>query len=143
QTVGAYAVDRVQSYWRFRSTRALRPREGMTIVAAWPPGRVAPPSELRRAGWLAADYWPLALPALALVWGALVWSACGRDPGAKQSVKPEYEPPADLIPAQAGTLVEDRAHPRDVIATVVDLERRGYLQIEPITTAVGEPDILF
>src|SRR4030095_11469660 len=38
---GDYAVDRVQSYWRFRSTPALRPREGMTIVAALPPGRVA------------------------------------------------------------------------------------------------------
>ncbi|HZN49665.1 MAG TPA: DUF2207 domain-containing protein [Methylomirabilota bacterium] len=143
RTGGDYAVDRVQSYWRLRSTRALHPREGMTIVVAWPPGRVAPPSELRRAGWLAADYWPLALPALALVWGAFVWSAFGRDPGAKQSVKPEYEPPTDLIPAQAGTIVDDRAHPRDVIATVVDLAVRGYLEIEPITTAFGEPDFMF
>jgi predicted membrane protein DUF2207 len=143
QAGGDYAVDRVQGYWRFRSTRTLRPREGMTVVVAWPPGRVAPPSEIRRAGWLAADYWPLSLPALALVWGAFVWSAFGRDPGAKQSVKPEYEPPADLIPAQAGTLVDDRAHPRDVIATVVDLAVRGYLEIEPITTAFGEPDFMF
>ena len=101
------------------------------------------PSELRRAGWLAADYWPLALPALALVWGAFVWSAFGRYPGATQSVKPEYEPPTDLIPAQAGTIIDDRAHPRDVIATVVDLAVRGYLEIEPITTAFGEPYFMF
>ena len=39
-----------------------------------------------------------------------VWSAFGRDPGAKRSVKPEYEPPADLIPAQAGALLDERAH---------------------------------
>jgi hypothetical protein len=137
-----YAVDRAQTYWRFRSTRALKPREGLTVVVAWPPGRVAHPSELRRILWLAADYWPLALPALAFVWGAFVWSAFGRDP-AKGSVKPEYEPPPEVIPAQAGTLVDERAHPRDVIATVVDLAVRGYLEIEPITTAFGEPDFMF
>jgi hypothetical protein len=138
-----YAVDRVQAYWRFRTTRALRPREGMTVVMAWPPGRVAHPSELRRALWFATDYWPLGLPALALVWGALVWWAFGRDPAANRSVKPEYEPPGDLIPAQAGTLVDDRAHPRDVIATVVDLAVRGYIEIEPITTAFGDQDFMF
>jgi len=138
-----YAVDRVQSYWRFRATRALRPREGITVVVGWPPGHVAHPSELRRALWLIADFWPLALPALALVWGGFVWWAFGRDPGSNRSVKPEYAPPADVIPAEAGALVEERAHPRDVIATVVDLAVRGYLQIEPITTAFGTPDFMF
>ncbi|HYS16843.1 MAG TPA: DUF2207 domain-containing protein [Candidatus Binatia bacterium] len=138
-----YAVDRVQSYWRFRTTRALRPREGVTVVVGWPPGRVAHPSELRRTLWLVADYWPLALPALALVWGGVVWWAFGRDPASNRSVKPEYAPPADLIPAEAGALVDERAHPRDVIATVVDLAVRGYLVIEPITTAFGEADFMF
>ena len=146
-TLGAagqdYAVDRVQTYWRFRTTRALRPREGMTVVVGWPPGRVAHPSELRQALWLIADHWPLGLPALALVWGAFVWWAFGRDPASSRSVKPEYEPPGDLIPAQAGALVDERAHPRDVIATVVDLAVRGYLEIEPITTAFGDQDFMF
>jgi hypothetical protein len=146
-TLGAagqdYAVDRVQTYWRFRTTRALRPREGMTVVVGWPPGRVAHPSELGQALWLIADHWPLGLPALALVWGAVVWWAFGRDPASSRSVKPEYEPPGDLIPAQAGALVDERAHPRDVIATVVDLAVRGYLEIEPITTAFGDQDFMF
>ena len=138
-----YAVDRVESYWRFRTTRALSPREGVTVVVGWPPGHVAHPSELRRAGWFVADYWPLALPALALFWGGFVWWAFGRDPVGNRSVKPEYAPPADLIPAEAGALVDERAHPRDVIATVVDLAVRGYLQIEPITTAFGQADFMF
>jgi hypothetical protein len=137
-----YAVDRVQSYWRFRATRPLRPGDGLTVVVAWPPGRVAHPSDLRRTLWLLGDYWPLTLPALAFVWGAFVWSAFGRDP-AKGSVKPEYEPPAELIPAEAGTLVDERAHPRDVIATIVDLAVRGYLEIEPVTTAFGDQDFMF
>jgi len=33
-----YAVDRVQDYWRFRTTRALRAREGVTVLVGWPPG---------------------------------------------------------------------------------------------------------
>ena len=138
-----YAVDRVQDYWRFRTTRALRAREGVTVLVGWPPGHVAHPSELRRAGWLVADHWPLGLPALALIWGGFVWWAFGRDPGSTRSVKPEYEPPADLIPAEAGALLDERAHPRDVIATVVDLAVRGYLAIEPITTAFGAQDFMF
>ena len=85
--------------------------------------------------WI-SDYWPLALPVLALIWGGFVWSAFGRDPGAKRSVKPEYAPPADLIPAQAGVLLDERAHTRDVVATIVDLAVRGYLSIEPITRTV-------
>jgi len=138
-----YAVDRVQSYWRFKTTRPLRPREGVTVLVSWPAGHVAHPSELRRAGWAFADHWPLALPALALVWGGFVWWAFGRDPGSKRSMKPEYEPPAGLIPAEAGALLDERAHPRDVIATVVDLAVRGYLSIEPITTAFGAQDFMF
>jgi hypothetical protein len=138
-----FTVDRVQSYWRFRTTRGLRPREGITVVVGWPPGHVAPPSQLRRAQWLVADYWPLALPAFAFVWGAFVWQAFGRDPASNRSIKPEYEPPMGLMPAEAGVLVDDRADPRDVIATMVDLAVRGYLQIEPITTAFGEADFMF
>ena len=138
-----YAVDRVQGYWRFRTTRPLRPREGVTVLMGWPPGHVRHPSELRRAGWVLADHWPLGLPLVALVWGGFVWWAFGRDPGGQRSVKPEYEPPADLIPAEAGALMDERAHPRDVIATVVDLAVRGYLSIEPITTAFGAQDFMF
>src|SRR5256712_6850990 len=42
-----------------------------------------------------------------------------------------------------GRLVDERAPPRDVIATVVDLAVRGYLEIEPITTAFGDQDFMF
>ena len=138
-----YAVDRFEGYWRFRTTRLLRPREGLTVLVDWPPGHVAHASVLRRAWWLASDHWPLALPLLALVWGGFVWSAFGRDPGGTRSVKPEYAPPAGLLPAQAGVLVDERAHMRDVVATIVDLAVRGYLSIEPVTTAFGAQDFMF
>jgi uncharacterized membrane protein len=37
------------------------------------------------------------------------------------------EPPSDLPPGAAGTLLDEKADMRDVVATLVDLARRGYL----------------
>jgi hypothetical protein len=44
----------------------------------------------------------------------------------------QFEPPDDIRPGQLGTLVDERANPVDVTATVVDLASRGYLTIEEI-----------
>ncbi len=42
----------------------------------------------------------------------------------------EFVPPEGLRPGQVGTLVDFRANPLDVTATIVDLAVRGYLSIE-------------
>ncbi len=54
----------------------------------------------------------------------------GRDP--KVGPVPEYlsDTPNDLPPAVVGTLVDERADMRDVLSTIIDLARRGYLVIE-------------
>jgi hypothetical protein len=41
-----------------------------------------------------------------------------------------YDPPADISPAEAGTLLDDRIHPRDITSTIVDLAVRGFIKIE-------------
>ena len=46
------------------------------------------------------------------------------------SVAPMYEPPPGISPAEAGTLLDDSIHPRDITSTVVDLAVRGYIKIE-------------
>ncbi|WP_062204114.1 DUF2207 domain-containing protein [Demequina salsinemoris] len=51
-----------------------------------------------------------------------------RDRGAPVAV--QFEPPAGLRPGQLGTLIDEKADPRDVTATIVDLAVRGYLSIE-------------
>jgi uncharacterized protein (TIGR04222 family) len=42
----------------------------------------------------------------------------------------EFEPPDKLRPGQLGVLVDFKANPLDVTATIVDLAVRGYLRIE-------------
>jgi hypothetical protein len=123
----------------FRATRPLRPREGFTIVVAWPPGLVARPPAWRQAWWFAVDNWPLALPLATLLGMGLLWRAYGRDPRADRSIKPEYGPPSDLAPAEGGALLDQKAEPSDVIATLVDLAVRGYITVEP----VGDDDFIF
>ena len=54
----------------------------------------------------------------------------------------EYEPPDKIRPGLVGTLVDERANPLDVTATIVDLAVRGYLRIEEIPKKgwFGKPD---
>ena len=138
-----YVEERLGNVLTFRTTRPLRPREGLTIAVSWPAGAVGRPAAWRSAAWFVQDNWPLGLPALALALGFCAWRWYGRDPGPRRSIKPEYAPPGDLAPAEAGVLVSERADASDVIATLVDLAVRGYMRIEPVTRADGEPDFLF
>ncbi|MBS3784056.1 MAG: DUF2207 domain-containing protein, partial [Anaerolineae bacterium] len=75
-----------------------------------------------------------ALGALLLIGGPLslllLWYLRGRDP--EVSLPAEYlaEPPSDDPPGVVGTLVDEKADMQDIIATLVDLARRGYLKIE-------------
>lgn len=48
----------------------------------------------------------------------------------KLPVAVQFEPPAGMRPGQIGTLIDEKADPRDVTATLVDLAVRGYLRIE-------------
>lgn len=50
----------------------------------------------------------------------------------------QFEPPAGLRPGQLGTLIDERADPRDVTATIVDLAVRGYLRIDPVGQSEGK-----
>lgn len=54
----------------------------------------------------------------------------GRDPEAL--VVPEYltDPPSDVRPGVVGVLLDERADMKDIMATLIDLARRGYVVIE-------------
>jgi len=78
----------------------------------------------------------LGLSLLVLVAGTggvvALWYLRGRD--RPVGVVAEYitEPPSDLPPGVVGALVDERVDVRDVLATIVDLARRGVIEIEEI-----------
>jgi uncharacterized protein (TIGR04222 family) len=61
---------------------------------------------------------------------------------ADASAPVEFAPPSDLRPGQMGTLIDERANPLDVTATIVDLAVRGHLVIQEVPKEgwFGKPD---
>lgn len=59
----------------------------------------------------------------------IIWRRRGRDEPATVYAKYVSEPPSDLPPGVAGALIDERVDIKEVLATIVDLARRGYLEI--------------
>ncbi len=103
--------------------------EGLTAVVGWNKGVVTEPSGAARAAGVVSSNWPLLLPIPVFLFAFLAWRRWGRDPR-RRPIAVQYEPPAALTPAEAGTLLDNRADMRDITATLVDLAVRGQLRIE-------------
>ncbi len=112
------------------TTRPLPMRGGLTVDIYIPQGIVTAPTALTKFGWFLGSNPIVFLPLLTLVVMAGLWYSVGRDPDPGMSVAPQYEPPKGLTPAEAGTMLDDSIHPRDITSTIVDLAVRGYIKIE-------------
>jgi len=130
-----YTLHQAENVLLFQMTRPLGIREGLTVVVGWPKGHVSFPSTAQRVAWFLLDQRWFTLPLLVLAGCVAAWRRFGRDPLREQSVRPEYEPPAGVRPGEAGALVDETVHPRDVVATVVDLAVRGHLHIKQVSAA--------
>jgi uncharacterized membrane protein len=144
-TYGAAADVRVDnSLIVATATELIGPDETFEIRVQYPhnPAAVAPPwqEDFDRQRDFEENIKPLVdigLIAVSLLVGIAgpllvysLWYNRGRDP--QIGPVPEYlsEPPSDLPPAVVGTLVDERADTRDVLSTLIDLGRRGYLVIQ-------------
>ncbi|HYW39985.1 MAG TPA: DUF2207 domain-containing protein [Terriglobales bacterium] len=114
----------------FETTRPLPMRGGLTIDIYIPQGVLKAPSALTKFGWFLSSNPVVFLPLLTLAVMFALWYSVGRDPDPGVSVAPQYEPPKGMSPAEAGTLIDDTIHPRDITSTIVDLAVRGYIKIE-------------
>jgi hypothetical protein len=137
------------------AAHALGPDGGLTIVAAIPPGSIGAVEPILDERWSFSRAFAAtpatvgiasALTALVVgLVGRLLWRH-GRDRrllagGTSEEPVPMfdhegtpvlYRPPEELRPAQVGVLIDERADPIDVTASIVDLGVRGYLRIEEI-----------
>ncbi|HEY8595547.1 MAG TPA: DUF2207 domain-containing protein [Devosiaceae bacterium] len=86
----------------FRSTRTLRPGEGMTVAALFQKGILAEPDAGQRAIYYLSDHRDAILPAaavfLVLLYYFFAWDAVGRDPR-KGTIIPLFHPPKGFSPA--------------------------------------------
>lgn len=83
----------------------------------------------------------LGISGFGLVAGAVVlygfWYTRGRDPQVGLVADFLPQPPDDLPPGVAGVLLDERADERDIVATIVDLSRRGLFQIQETPASSG------
>lgn len=114
----------------FETNNPLPMRGGLTIDVYIPKGFLKEPSAFTRFGWFIGSNPVIFLPFVTAAVMFVLWWYKGRDPDPGVSVAPMYEPPAGISPAEAGTLLDDTIHPRDITSTIVDLAVRGYIKIE-------------
>jgi len=110
----------------------LRPHEGVTVEASFPPGLIpatAHPATgvLLREAVAALWAWPLMLLGLGLAWRH--WYRVGRDPDVG-AIAVRYKPPKNLEAAEAGLLIDQSLDDTDLTGTVIELARDGWLEIE-------------
>lgn len=114
----------------FETSNPLPMRGGLTLDIYIPKGILVEPGALTRFWWFLGSNPVVFLPPFTLAVMFTLWWLVGRDPDPGVSVAPMYDPPPGISPAEAGTLLENSIHPRDITSTVVDLAVRGYIKIE-------------
>ncbi len=115
---------------RVHTSEPLSMREGLTADVYITKGVLTQPGKLTFAVWFLRSNFIVLLPLWAFIVMFFFWWTKGRDPKADISVAPMYEPPKGMTPAEVGTLIEDKVHPRDITSTLVDLAVKGYIKIE-------------
>jgi uncharacterized membrane protein len=111
-----------------QTARGLGMREGLTLVVGWNPGVVHRPTAVEKSAAVVSSNLPLAIPPLVFFGMLHLWRKRGRDPELAP-IATQYEPPAQMTPAELGTLIDGKPDMRDITASIVDLAVRGYLHI--------------
>src|SRR6202171_5203564 len=114
-----------------RTTAPLPYHAGLTVAVAFDKGVIQEPTVADVVGRFLRSNWPLFLPVGAFWFIFYLWWTRGRDPRLRP-IAAQYEPPNQLTPGEAGTLVDNSANMRDITASIVDLAVRGYIVIEEI-----------
>jgi uncharacterized membrane protein len=120
----------------------FKPGENLTIVVGLPKGVLIEPP---KPSWISRNWgllFMILLPLISLWYMLSQYFRYGRDPKINRLIMVEYDPPDNLKPAEIGTLVDEYADDRDIVATIIDLAVRGYLKIKPLGNKDVEIEIL-
>ena len=118
---------------RFETTRPLEPWEGMSVITAWPKGRIAEPGFVQKTAWFARDNGAAIILFLGLVlplsWYYWSWTRVGRDPE-KGVIIPRFKPPDGLSPAACRFVMDMSFNRNAFTAAIISLAVKGQLAID-------------
>ncbi len=102
----------------------------LTIVAGWNKGVVTPIARQYERTWRHESGWFWLILPITLILLLVLYFTKGKDPFGRGTIAPEFDAPDGLLPAEIGTLIDEKAGNIDISATIVDLAVRGYLKIK-------------
>ncbi len=71
----------------------------------------------------------IVLPILSFIIGFSWWWKRGRDAPGHGTIVPQYAPPENILPIEAGAIADFQVDNRDITAMFIDLARRKYIKI--------------
>lgn len=113
----------------FGEFSVLSAGEGLSVLLGLPKNIIRPPSSVEFMAYILADNWGLAIPFISLAVLSYLWYSRGRDPKGRGTIIAEYDAPDNLMPAEVGTIIDEKANDKDVSAEIISLAVRGYLKI--------------
>lgn len=149
---GSFSTDcarRANGYLASFSAEQLQPGQGLTVAVALDPAAFAFPTRFQKTLMFLRDNWLFGLPLLTLAIMTIIYWTSGRDKrykhlfdtaGEVQTVglfdrdipANIYGPPQDLTPGEIGVLIDEKVHPQDITATMIDLARRGFFTVKEL-----------
>ena len=105
---------------------------GATILTKLPKGLVAEPGLAEKILAAILQNLILLLPIIVFVFMFNYWRRKGRDPEGRGVIIAQYEPPKDMMPAEAGTVIDEGVNHRDIAAEIIYLAIQGYIRITRI-----------
>lgn len=121
----------------------INPNEFLTLVVWWPKGYIEKPLLYKnQVVVLAVILFSILIPFFVFVYSYIAWSKKGKNAKINKTIIAQYEParisyvenvaggpPKNISPAIAGVLIKQAVSAKEILATIVDLSVRGYLQI--------------
>jgi hypothetical protein len=101
----------------------------LTVVIDWPKGIVIPPTAAQAAREWLVDNWIVFWPIIIFAGMFALWYKKGRDPKPSGPLVVQYEPPEAAAPAEIGALIKQTTQTGDIMATIVHLAVKGYVNI--------------
>ena len=129
----------LQERWAFSRAFEATPTTGGIAAVVALGGAAVLTRRLRRTG-LDQQYVGLTPGLTPAAWPAARAETAAVGSRSRGPVAVQFAPPPGLRPGQLGTLVDEKADPRDVTATIVDLAVREYVRIVQLPTGDDDPD---
>ncbi len=116
----------------FRTSQALAPKAGLTIVLEWPKGYVQEPSTAMKLNYFYKDNQGTAAGLAGVIilvfYYLLVWAKVGKDPE-KGTIIPLYNPPQKLSPAAMRYITKMSYDNKAFTAALLNMAIKGFIRI--------------